>query len=60
VDARTYAPVRWQLDRTRWYDFTTYQQLPVTPANVALTNVQAQHPNAPVRRGLGIPGCRAR
>jgi hypothetical protein len=59
VDARTYAPVRWQLDRTRWYDVPVYQQLPVTPANLARTSVEAQHPDAPTHTGLGTPGCRA-
>ena len=58
VDARTYAPVRWQVNRTQWYDFTVYRQLPATPMNLALASIGAQHPHATLRRGWGAHhGC---
>jgi hypothetical protein len=58
VDARTYAPVRWQLNGTQWYDFTIYRELPGTAANLALASIRAQHPDAALRQGWGAHnGC---
>jgi hypothetical protein len=51
VDARTFAPVRWQISSTQWYDFTIYERLPEDQATLALTRVRAQHPSAPVHAG---------
>jgi hypothetical protein len=56
VDARTSAPVRWQLNAAQWYDFTVYERLPATAANLALTSIRAQHPEAALRRGWGRRG----
>ena len=52
IDARTYAPVRWQIDATQWYDFTIYERLPGNALNDALTSVRAQHPNAGYHPGV--------
>ncbi len=45
VDPRTYYPVEIRVDGniTR---FSTYEFLPRTAANLALTNIRAQHPHA--------------
>jgi hypothetical protein len=51
VDASTFAPVRWQVNATQWYDYTIYERLPATPATLALTSVRAQHPNAAEHAG---------
>lgn len=56
VDARTSAPVRWQINATQWYDFTIYEQLPATRKNIALTSIHAQHPHATQHRGWGAAG----
>ncbi len=42
VDAETYRPLRWVVDRT------ADQYLPAVPANTALVSVEGAHPGAPV------------
>jgi hypothetical protein len=56
VDARTGRPVRWQVDATQWYDFTTYERLPATPRDLRLASLQDQHPQAAARHGWGATG----
>lgn len=50
VDAETYRPLRWVVDRTadQYYDVTTFEYLPANPANSALVSVEGAHPGAPV------------
>jgi len=59
VDARTYAPVRYQVNARQWYDITVYERLPATAASLALASVRARHAGAPLVRGTGSGGCGA-
>ena len=47
VDPDTYYPVEIDIDG-RTIRFSAYEYLPRTPANLALTNIRAQHPHARV------------
>jgi hypothetical protein len=50
VDPETYYPVEIRLPVGGWWGdvtrFATYEYLPRTAANLALTNIRAQHPHA--------------
>jgi hypothetical protein len=48
VDPETYYPVEIRIDGAGTTRFSTYQYLPRTAANLALTDIRAQHPHARV------------
>jgi hypothetical protein len=55
VEPKTFHPLEivYGLDT---YRFLAYAYLPATPANLALTNIQAQHPNATIVKGDAVTG----
>jgi hypothetical protein len=60
VDADTYEPIEWSVvadDGTvETSRIQTYELLPTTEANLALTSVTAQHPDARRRVGITVEG----
>jgi hypothetical protein len=59
VDARTHAPVRYEVNERQWYDITVYERLPASAANLALASVRASHAGTPVVSGSSSGGCGA-
>jgi hypothetical protein len=57
VDPETYHPVEIRMDGSTTR-FSTYEYLPRTAANLALTNIRAQHPHAQVVPGATRLGFR--
>jgi hypothetical protein len=54
VEPATFRPVEIVYGRDT-YRLLAYEYLPATPATLALTNVQAQHPHAAIVKAAGAP-----
>lgn len=59
VDASTYDPIEWRKGAGATIRFLLYEELPATPANLALVSVAAQHPTATVSGSIDLRRSRA-